>query len=65
MARKSSYAFKRASEDAEERLDLEVYSEDVMDDSNARENILQKVICPVKNQSILANDAKMTYESKL
>jgi DNA-directed RNA polymerase-3 subunit RPC5 len=48
MARKSSYAFKKASEEAEEWRTLTV-----KDDDTYTQQIIEKVVCPTPEQSVL------------
>lgn len=49
LARKSSYAFKKASEEAEEWLELEV----CRPDTDAHRDILDQIKCPAKHQHVI------------
>jgi len=49
MARKSSYAFKKASEEAEEWLELEV----CRPDTDSHRDILEQIKCPAKHQHVI------------
>lgn len=52
MARRSSYAFKKASEDSEEWQNLTVCGKDSIE----RGQVLKQVVCSRPNQSVLASD---------